>query len=42
MKNYTALANLFVINSMDRYQFVLYILLPYMERLTAYYAPLYL
>jgi len=42
MKNYMALANLFVINSMGRYQLALYIPPLFMERLTAYYAPLHL
>jgi hypothetical protein len=42
MKNYKGVANLFVINSMDRYQLVFYIPLPFMKRLTEYYTPLYL
>jgi hypothetical protein len=37
MKNYKALANLFVINSKNWYQYVFYILFPFMKRLTGYY-----
>lgn len=42
IKNYKDLANIFVINNMDKYQLAFYIPLPFMKKITEYYTPLYL